>query len=57
MDLYDKKIICTLRNRLQAPKITLERLSKNKGTPKSFCIEALDDLEKAIDILKELTKK
>ena len=56
-DPLDKKIIASIRNNLQSPKTVLEQLSKNKVVPKTFSDEALEELNKAVQTLKNLMQE
>jgi len=51
---YKRELIAEIRNKLTAPKATLQLLSQGKDVPKKFIKKVLKELNKAIELLKDL---
>lgn len=49
-----KEVTAEIRNKLQRAKTALEKLSKGEAISKKMANTALDDLERAVKILKNL---
>jgi len=53
----NNKTIAEIKNKLQSPKIILERLSRNKNVPMhKFIVVSLSELHGALKLLDKLAK-
>lgn len=52
-----KEMSAEIRNKLQRAKTTLEKFSKGEAVSKKMASLALADLEKAVEILRQLEDK